>query len=85
MSKIIGTATTAFDTKDGKRIEGTTVYTVEPIDPKRGTGEAGDHFFLSKAKLAALDFKPAVGQEITIFYNKYGKASTLRLIDEEVI
>lgn len=85
MPKIIGITNTSFEAKDGATIEGKTVHIVEPIDPKRGTGEAGDHFFLSKAKLATLDFKPSVGQEITILYNKYGKVCKLILADEEMI
>ena len=66
MSKIIGTANSSFKGNDGTQITGTTVYTTEPIDPKRGQGESADHFFLSAAKLAALDFTPAVGQDVTV-------------------
>ncbi len=82
MSKIIGTANSSFKGNDGTQITGTTVYTTEPIDPKRGQGESADHFFLSAAKLAALDFTPAVGQDVTVFYNRYGKVATIKLNDE---
>lgn len=85
MSRIVGVVNTSFETKDKTRIEGTTIHTLEAIDPKRGNGEAADHFFISRAKLAELDFTPAVGQEITELYNKYGKISKLILVDEEVI
>ena len=44
MSKIIGTANSSFKGNDGTQITGTTVYTTEPIDPKRGQGESTDHF-----------------------------------------
>lgn len=83
--KIVGTMSTSFEGKDGTRIEGMTIHTLEAIDPKRGTGEAADHFFISKAKLATLDFKPAVGQAIEVLYNRYGRIGALRLLDEEVI
>lgn len=85
MSRIVGVVNTSFETKDKTKIEGATIHTLEAIDPKRGTGEAGDRFFLSRAKLATLDFKPSVGQEIQTLYNKYGRITTLRLLDEEVI
>lgn len=83
--KIVGTMSTSFEGKDGTRIEGMTIHTLEAIDPKRGTGEAADHFFISKAKLATLDFKPSVGQEIQTLYNKFGRVQTIKLVDEEVI
>lgn len=85
MSRIVGVVNTSFETKDKTRIEGMTIYALDEIDPKRGVGQSADRFFVSRAKLDALDFKPSVGQEITAYYNKYGKISKLILADEEVI
>lgn len=83
MAKIIGIATTSFTPKDSTTpIEGTTVYTTEAIDPKSGTGSKGDKFFLTRAKLSALDFTPAVGQDVEVLYNKFGKVATLRLLTD---
>lgn len=82
MSKIVGIMETSFEAKDGAKVEGATIHTLEPIDPKRGVGEAVERFFISKAKLTALDFKPEVGQAIEVLYNRYGKVERLRLIDE---
>lgn len=65
MPKIIGLVNMKFKAKDtDTMIEGKTIHTTEPISPERGIGEAGDHFFMSAAKLSALDFIPAVGQEV---------------------
>lgn len=82
MSKIIGIALCSFKLKDGSTMEGKTIYTSTPIDPKRGQGVATEHFFLSAAKLAALGFTPALGQTVEVLYSKYGKVSQLRLIDD---
>lgn len=83
--KIVGISKTEFQSKAGNKISGSTIYTTEPMDPKRGQGEVTDHFFLSAAKLADLGFTPAVGQEITIFYNRYGKVATIKLDDDIII
>ena len=85
MSKIIGIARTSFTGSDGTPVEGTTLYFTDPIDPKRGQGAIGGKVFLSVAKLADLGFTPAVGQEITLFYNRYGKVATIKLDDDFTI
>lgn len=84
MSKIIGIADTNFKPKDSDTsITGKTIYTTEPMDPKRGQGETADHFFLTSAKLSALDFTPAVGQTVDVLYNRFGKVAALRLISDD--
>ena len=55
------------------------------MDPKRGQGETTDHFFLTTAKLATLDFVPAPGQMVEVFYNRYGKVATLKLVGDDNI
>lgn len=82
MAKIVGISNCSFKGRDGTQVNGSTIHTAEPIDPKRGQGEATDHFFFSAVKLAALDFTPAVGQEVEVLYNRYGKVSALRLQDK---
>lgn len=83
--RIIGVVNTKFTAQDGTVIEGKTVHTAEPISPERGIGEAGDHFFMSTTKLAALDFIPAVGQEVEVLYNRYGRVASLKLVQDEII
>lgn len=86
MPKIIGTISTSFTPKDNTTpITGTTIFVTEPIPPDRGKGESADHFFLSTAKLASLDFTPAVGMEVEILFNRFGKVATLKLEDVEVM
>lgn len=76
---------TDFTAKDGTRVTGSTFYTAETIPSQRGEGEKGDRFFLSQAKLATLDFVPAVNQSVELYYNKYGKVATLQVVDDIVI
>ena len=80
MSKIIGCEHKNFTTKEGDTIEGVSLYVTDKIPPQRGEGCTGDRIFLSKNKLADLPFVPAVGMEVEVLYNKYGKVSTIRLI-----
>lgn len=82
--KIIGIEDTSFTGKDGSPVNGQTIHTTEPMNPKRGQGERTDHFFLSSAKLADVNFTPAVGQTVEVLYNRYGKVSTLKLVDDIV-
>lgn len=78
---IIGIESVHFTPKNSdKKIAGIKVHVGIPMPPKKGQGEEVDSFFLSDAKLAALDFVPAVGQTVEVLYNKYGKVSTLRLL-----
>lgn len=80
MARIIGKELKSFTTKDGLHIEGATIYVTIPLT--KGEGVAGDSFFMSQAKLDALDFTPAVGQEVDVFYNKFGKVAKLVLLDD---
>lgn len=82
MSQIIGITDTSFKAKDGAQIDGKTIYVTDPISDKRGTGLSADHFFLSTKKIAALPFTPAVGQNIVVFFNKFGKVATVQLEPE---
>lgn len=81
--RIIGVVNTKFTAQDGTIIEGKTVHTAEPISPERGIGEAGDRFFMSKAKLADLDFDPVPGQTVDVLYNRYGKVATMKLVTDD--
>lgn len=85
MARIIGVIHTNFTAQDGTLIEGDTVHITEPISAERGIGESGDRFFLSRAKLSSLDFVPAPGQTVEVFYNKFGKVASLKLVSDDSI
>ena len=84
MPKIIGIQQTAFTGKDGSPVNGTTIFVTEPIPPDRGKGVSADRVFLSSKRLADMDFVPAVGQDITIYYNSRGHIVKVILDDEEI-
>lgn len=84
MATIVGISRTAFTGQDGTPVEGKTFFVTEAIDPKRGEGVSAERFFLSRAKLAALDFSPALGMEVEILYNRFGKVASLSLVDPVV-
>ena len=83
MEEIMGIENTSFKGSNGELVEGKTFHTKSKIDLKRGQGERAERFFMSKAKLDALDFTPAPGQIVEIFYNRFGKVSTLKLASDD--
>ena len=81
MSRIIGTARTSFKWHVCALVEGTTIDVADPIDPSRGEGESAERYFLSKAKQTGLGFPVAVGQEVELLFNKFGKIASMKLLD----
>lgn len=79
---IVGTEKVNFE-KNGKQIKGTRFYTLEDIPANRGTGKKADKIFLSESKLAMLDFKPDVGQNIKVYYNRYGNISHISITETD--
>ncbi len=84
-SKIIGIEEIRFMGKDGKEVVGKRIHLTDPIDAGRGIGDAGDKIFLSAAKLADLDYKPAVGQEVELLYDRNGKVKAVTVVDDGVL
>lgn len=84
--EILGVEDVNFTGRDGTLVQGANIYGATQVDPGRGIGRAAQKFFLSKAKLNALSFKPQPGQVVHVLYNKYGKPQSLTLISgDEVI
>lgn len=79
--EIIGIRPSSFTASDGTKIEGKTVFIVESMTTPGAEGKSADRIFLSKKKLADLDFIPAVGMEVDVFYNRFGKVATLKQTD----
>lgn len=82
--EIIGKRPSGFTTKDGTNIEGVTMYLAEVMHSPGAEGKSAERVFLSKQKLASLDFIPAVGMEVDVFYNRFGKVATIRLLDDMI-
>lgn len=83
MATIIGVNSISFKGKDGNLVEGSSIYVTSPLDPaKGGSGCSAEKFFLTKARLAALDFTPRVGDEVEVLYNRYGKIAAVRKLPD---
>lgn len=84
-TKIVGVAPVEFTTDDGKAISGKTIYYTEPLEPEHGQGSFAGKLFLSSARLAALDYAPAVGQEVELLYDRKGKVKAVNVVDDGVL
>ena len=78
--KIVGLKKTSFTGADGKPVSGVTIYLTEKLNDVEGL--ATDRIFLSVEKVNNLNFHLAVGLDVTVNYNRFGKAQSLTL--EEV-
>lgn len=80
--EVRGIKSIKFVSKEGNDISGNSLYLSYPLDPANGgQGEGFEKVFLSSAKMAALPFKPSIGDEVELFYNRFGKVETIRAID----
>lgn len=66
--KVVGFRKVDFRAENGSQISGTRLYCT--FEDEKVSGVGTEAFFVSDAKL---DFVPAVGDEIQVIYNKYGK------------
>lgn len=80
---IVGIETVDY-VKDGKPIKGQRFHTTEEIPVGHGIGKKSDKFFLSDIKLAMLDFTPAVGDNVAVYYNRYGSISHIAQVDDMI-
>ena len=70
--KVIGKKDYQFQAENGTTYTGMTFHCTEPLEG--GEGEIGFKVSLSDAKYAQLGYVPAIGDEVTVLYNRYGKA-----------
>lgn len=70
-AKIVGFRRMSFTGQGGQKVEGTKIhYTYQETGTE---GEKAENAFLSESRMQLWGFKPYVGQEINIEYNRYGK------------
>lgn len=67
-----------FLDKEGKAVKGATLYLTKPIDAKMGAGVEFEKAFFSEDRLAAMTYKPEVGDQVEVLYNRRGKIYLLR-------
>ena len=71
--KIIGIRPSSFTGSDGSKVEGQNIYLTYDLD--KGEGQGSDRVFVTKAKLADWSYKPKVGDDVDVSYNRYGKCA----------
>lgn len=76
MLEVIGYKRNDFDTDDGKRITGVSVYLATNIVGD-GEGKAVERVYLTDTKLQSCGYTPKVGDKVTTQYNRYGKVSAI--------
>lgn len=76
---IIGYERADFSTKDGTKVTGVHVYVGRPAAPTLGEGSVVERVYVSDRKIEAcgLDLSKAIGKEVQIYYNRYGKVASI--------
>lgn len=79
--KVIGYRASSFKAQDtGKTISGMNIYVVDEVDPKYGVGQSCERIYLSDKKMDDIGYRPTVGDEIKVYYNRYGKVDDIEVI-----
>lgn len=76
--KVIGYRKSDFDTKDGNHITGYNLYLSEPL--QKGEGVSGERVYITDKVLEESGYKPHVGDEVRLDYNRFGKVSGVTLV-----
>lgn len=69
--EIIGIRPSSFTGDDGAQVSGQNIYFIYPLD--KGEGCGSERVFVTNEKLAQWPYRPAVGDEVDVIYNRYGK------------
>ena len=78
--KLIGIQRVDYTNKNGYHVTGYKLHTSHPATRKDSIGEITDTVFVSDSVWSTCDHV-AVGDNIAIAYNKYGKAETVYATD----
>lgn len=79
--KVLGFRRVDFAGKDGKQITGYSVFCSELIKPEFGAGVSVEKVFLSDRRLGQMGYMPCIGDDLQVNYNRYGKLSSVVLLD----
>lgn len=75
MAKIIGIRPSSFKGDKGETIQGLNIYLTEPLE--HGEGLSADRVYVTEDKVAKWAYKPHVGDEVRISYNRFGKVAEM--------
>ena len=73
--QIIGIRPSSFTGDDGTRVNGQNIYMTYPLD--KGEGMGAERVFVTNEKLVQWPYRPAVGDEVEVIYNRYGKCQEI--------
>ena len=73
MAKIIGIRPSEFKGESGDTITGKNIYVTYPLE--NGEGLGADRVFITDKKLQGWTYKPKVGDEVRVDYNRYGRCA----------
>ncbi|AXF52696.1 MAG: hypothetical protein [Inoviridae sp.] len=73
--KIIGLRSSSFTGQDGKMVNGLNIYMTGPLE--KGEGLEAVRVFVSVDKASSWLYRPKVGDEVEIIYNRYGKCQEI--------
>lgn len=73
--KIIGIRPSSFKGDKGEEITGKNIYMTYPLD--QGTGLGCERVFVTDAKMVNWPYKPVVGDEVRINYNRFGRCDSM--------
>ena len=78
--KIVGFKRADFTSKEGTMITGYNLYLSYPITGEDASGSAFERYYLTDAKLAKCGYKPRVGDEVNVSFNRYGKPDIITVV-----
>lgn len=76
--KIIGIRPSSFKGAKGEEITGKNIYMTYPLD--QGTGLGCERVFVTDAKMVNWPYKPVVGNEVKINYNRFGRCDSMEKV-----
>lgn len=71
--KIVGIRPSSFKGDKGEQVSGVNIYLTEPLE--HGEGLSTERVFLTDGKIANWTYKPRVGDEVRLEYNRFGKCA----------
>ena len=80
MQTLIGYRRNDFTSKDGTTITGYSLYIASPAYGKDADGQIVERQYMSDNRLNACGYKPQVGDNVEITFNRFGKVAGIHRI-----
>lgn len=78
MAKIVGIRPSSFKGDNGEQVSGKNIYLTYPLE--KGEGLCADRVFVTDGKLNEWAYKPRVGDEVRLAYNRYGRCAGMEKV-----